>query len=870
VSIELFEHNQKAYEAAVAMLAETGKAAVIHPTGTGKSFIGFKYCEDNPDKTVCWLSPSRYIFETQIENLKKTGADVPQNIKFFTYKKLMLMSEEEIGEIGALALISDEYHRLGAPMWNGSFRILRNKFPDIPMLGLSATNIRYLDNQRDMADELFDGNIASEITLGEAIVRGILPAPKYIMTVFSYQKDLEKYTKKINRTKNSDIRKKAEKYLEKLRRAIENADGLDEIFYKHMENRTGKYIVFTQRADAMKECISHASEWFGKVDSKPHIYAVRTTEPETSKQFIEFVNDKDTSHLRLLFCIDALNEGIHLDDIDGVILFRPTISPIVYKQQIGRALSAGTNKTPVIFDIVNNIDNLYCVDSIKEEMRAAITYYNYFGEYANVVNERFEIIDMVEDCRKLFKELDETLTVSWDIMYERASHYYSENGNLSFPRECQKENSPLITWLNTQRKIRAGKALGELTVERIKKLDAIGMRWENVNDVSWKRNFDAYKRYVKNGGDLLVPYNFVMENGVEIGRWLCMLRRYKKSGIRNNYFTVEREKALEEVGIIWDHVDFMWERNYQAALSFYKREGNLEVPKGCIENGVKLDYWLSDLRKKYRGYDKGRHGTITEIQIQRLNELGMRWQSQADLIWEEGFEHAKAYFEETGAADAPFIYVAPDGYKLGLFLSKCREKFAKGKLSEERISRLNSINMVWSKSRKNDWDTCFEHVKKYFLEYGNLNIPPDYKVDGIWLNKWLNEQRQIMLGKRKGKSLTDEQTELLKSISFTGETSREIHWKTMLAAAEKFYNENGFDAKIPGDLIVDGTSLKTWVNNEQAILEGKLSNPRTREQIEKLKKIGILKNENQTDKKKCACKSVQPEKSPGNLRELNM
>lgn len=73
MSISLFEHNQTAYNAAVSMLAEVGKAAVVHPTGTGKSFIGFKLCEDNPDKTVCWLSPSAYIFQTQLENLKKAA-----------------------------------------------------------------------------------------------------------------------------------------------------------------------------------------------------------------------------------------------------------------------------------------------------------------------------------------------------------------------------------------------------------------------------------------------------------------------------------------------------------------------------------------------------------------------------------------------------------------------------------------------------------------------------------------------------------------------------------------------------------------------------------------------------------------------------
>ena len=85
MAIELFEHNRETYESTVAMLAETGKACVIHPTGIGKSFIGFKLCEDNPDKKVLWLAPSEYIFDTQIENLKKAANGyTPENIEFCT------------------------------------------------------------------------------------------------------------------------------------------------------------------------------------------------------------------------------------------------------------------------------------------------------------------------------------------------------------------------------------------------------------------------------------------------------------------------------------------------------------------------------------------------------------------------------------------------------------------------------------------------------------------------------------------------------------------------------------------------------------------------------------------------------------------
>ena len=73
MAIELFKRNEEAYNSALKMLNTIGKAAIIHPTGTGKSFIGFKLCEDYPQKSICWLSPSDYIFKTQLENLKKAS-----------------------------------------------------------------------------------------------------------------------------------------------------------------------------------------------------------------------------------------------------------------------------------------------------------------------------------------------------------------------------------------------------------------------------------------------------------------------------------------------------------------------------------------------------------------------------------------------------------------------------------------------------------------------------------------------------------------------------------------------------------------------------------------------------------------------------
>ena len=69
-NLKLFPHNLCAYDAVCRLLEKEGKAAVIHPTGTGKSFIAFQLVLDNPYANVLWLSPSEYIFQTQVGNLK--------------------------------------------------------------------------------------------------------------------------------------------------------------------------------------------------------------------------------------------------------------------------------------------------------------------------------------------------------------------------------------------------------------------------------------------------------------------------------------------------------------------------------------------------------------------------------------------------------------------------------------------------------------------------------------------------------------------------------------------------------------------------------------------------------------------------------
>lgn len=833
MSINLYEHNEAAYKAVVQMLGQYNKAAVIHPTGTGKSFIAFKLCADNTDKNICWLSPSEYIFKTQLENLKNaSGGYIPENISFFTYAKLMNMTGKEIESIKPDYIVLDEFHRCGAEMWGQGVNTLLSTYPKVPVLGLSATAIRYLDNQRDMADELFDSNIASEMTLGEAIVRGILNPPKYVLSVFSYQKDLEKYEQRIRNSKNKIVRNEGEKYLDTLRRALDKADGMEEIFAKHITDKSGKYIVFCANFEHMHDMINLSKDWFCKIDKTPHIYSAYSNDSAASREFDSFKAD-NSNHLKLLYCIDMLNEGIHVDDISGVILLRPTVSPIIYKQQIGRALSANKKNNAVIFDIVFNIENLYSIGEIEDEMQIATAYYRALGEKNEIVNEHFKIVDEVHDCIELFNRLDNVLSASWDLMYDCAKIYYEEHGNLEVPaRYFTKDGYALGSWIYNQRSIRKGTAEGVLTAEQINRLDNIGMRWDPYTDYTWTVNFNAAKEYYEIHGNLDVSSRYVTKDGIRLGSWLSNLRAWESSGVHPKYLTAERKKALEQIGMIWSKLNLYWENNYSAAVKYYRENGNLIVPSAYIDSdGVKLGAWISRLRKLHKGMLK-RGNPPTSEQVERLNKIGMVWDFNVDRKWNDAYALAKEYFNKHSDLNVPSEYKCDNGFALGQWVKNQRRSYKKGTLNKGRTVLLNQIGMVWELT--DGWKYRYDLVMQYYERNGNINISQKLIVDGVWLGKWLSVQKKLY---REGEKLSKEQRALMEQLPYDKKPNNiSLAWHKAYEDLIEYKNTYG-TFQVAGDYRGKaGILLSDWiVRQRMAYKNGKLNET----QIEMLTQIGF-------------------------------
>ena len=693
MSIHLFEHNQKAYEAVTEMLEKDGMAAVIHPTGTGKSMIAFKLVEEHPLNHFLWLSPSEYIYQTQVENLNMKFP----NIQFMSYSRLM-KNEDCIETLHPDYIILDEFHRCGAREWGKSIKKLLDTYPDARRLGLSATNIRYLDNQRNMAEEIFNGKIASEMTLGEAIVREILPEPKYVIAMYSYRKELDQLKKRIQTLSNQGLVAENQKLLEQLRRALEQADGLEQVFQKHMEKKDGKYIVFCSDKEHMDEMKEQVPVWFGEVDSRPHIYTAFYNDTATDKEFAAFKKD-DSGHLKLLFCIDMLNEGVHVDDVDGVILLRPTVSPIIYLQQIGRALSAGSKKTPVIFDLVNNFDSLCCIDCLKNEMEEAFVLFpTTYGERAHF-SDRFRIIDETKDSRILFRKLQANLSSAWDTYYTAARQWYQEKGNLRIPKSYVTSTGlTLGSWIQTQRRVYSGAVTGGLTEGKARKLNEIGMIWD-ARDQSWNNALAKLQTYFNEHGNLDIKARYETPDGFKLGRWVCNLRTKVRTKGLDQALTPEQQQQLAELGMIWDRNSEKWEDYFEAAENYYKTHGNLDVmAKYVTENGLPLGRWLSEISHQVCGENQDQI-SLSEEQLKRLRSIGFRQEKKTDRQWNEKYMLARNYYETYGNLNIPLSY-SINGVRLGRWIANVRSKrkhpASSGMvLGEERIRQLDSIGMNW-------------------------------------------------------------------------------------------------------------------------------------------------------------------------------
>lgn len=411
-NVKLLPHNQITFDYILDFAKHNRKICVPQATGTGKTYLEASILEHWSDRKAIIFAPSNEILRDTEKLL--VGCDI-HNYTTITYQTLNNMPEEEIINLDVDIILFDEAHRLLAEEWYKKVKILIESHSHSLIFGLTATPIR--SNGRDIRDEIFENCSTHYITLAEAIVRDIVKMPVYVSALYTFDEMANDLEQKIDNGKNSDEEKiELKKKLNAAKKNLELSIGVPSIIKKYISDYNGKYIVFCRDTDHLEESVSLVNSWFRESGYEGSInnYKIGANYNDSDEQLKEFRNN-DKVGLHLLFAIEKLNEGIHIPSVDGVILLRPTSSNIIYYQQIGRCITANSNKKPIVLDLVDNANGVKVV--LKDDIEKCIDI-RMNGGYTECSMdfdiEKYSIIDCLHKTADVFKEIENNIISKYE------------------------------------------------------------------------------------------------------------------------------------------------------------------------------------------------------------------------------------------------------------------------------------------------------------------------------------------------------------------------------------------------------------------------------------------------------------------------
>ena len=348
----------------------------------------------------------------------------------------------------------------------------------------------------------------------------------------------------------------------------------------------------------------------------------------------------------------------------------------------------------------------------------------------------------------------------------------------------------------------------------------------------WMSAYEQAKKFFHQHGHLRVPRGTHAEaDGIPflLDVWVNDMRNAYH---RENFGRLKQDAILllEEIGMEWEY-DPDWEEIYEMACLFYREFHHLHITRKNCPPGYALDRWLIRMRRRYYGKIKP---ALTEEQIEKLNALGVVWDSYHDLSWERSYLEAKAYYERFGDLLVPAKYISESGFPLGVWISRMRTAKANQResiLNAERIRKLEEIGMTWD-ALSEQWERNYLEAAAYYREHGNLLVPGTYTTEtGLKLGNWISHLR---VSRKQGK-LTEEQIARLNIIGMAWDADEE-RWRIGYEAALQYSREHG-NLKVPATYETpEGYTLGLWINlKRRQYKKGTL----TERQILDLEKLGM-------------------------------
>lgn len=839
MSMTLNPVNEAAFQKAVQSLETLNRAAVFHPTGTGKSCITWKVVEAHPQTTFFWLvAGAQRLALRQAELTRYNGGTLPGNVRFCDCEKLAAATPEQwvrLGEQKPGCIVLDCYHELSAVCWAQSVQKLLRMCPQAKVLGLGVPNGAPVCAA---AQELFADCIVSHMTVAEAMAAGTMPVPSaYAALLWPQEEELATLRARIKNLCMPKGDTSLRVQYEELSWSLRQVENLTVLLPRLLSDTSGHYLVLFESAAYQEKLGAEQEQLLRTVDPAVRFYAADHACFADSAAVETFLSDTAPGP-KVLLCVNAPGVQQPLEGLAGVILVRQSSLMSTFKQMLCRALVAAGSRSVPVFDLVAQFEGLGNGRTLQRDCTEAMT-------RAGSKTPGFRQERPMQQTYRLYGKLRREMEARWEVLCQAAADAAAKEGTLELPRSYTIHSGvPVGKWLELQRQVQAGQRPGRLTAEQAAKLEKLGIRWNHRLEAAWEKGFASAQKYRTEHGDLLVPVRYRDKNDFALGEWIV----YNRQRYLGGNLTQNRIERLEAIGMVWSTSNDLWEQNYAAATQYYLEHGNLEVPiKYETPSGFGLGVWLGAQRAAHKA------GELPQEQVERLDALGMDWTNRNDRKWMSLYDVAAAYYHEHGNLNVPSEYVTPDGVLLGKWVARQRYAYlnpdrSSARVTPERKALLDKLGMVWEKY--DPWQERYDLALAYKTEHGDLEIPSVYKTaDGVWLGSWVSRQRQAL---NSGSSaLSSERRKLLRTL-FKGErrpsdpaadhgTVREANWERNFRSAAR-YARKYKHLLVPASYVdSDGVRLGVWISNLRAARKNRPDSYQvTPAHIKKLNSIGMV------------------------------
>lgn len=839
MSMTLNPVNEAAFQKAVQSLETLNRAAVFHPTGTGKSCIAWKVVEAHPQTTFFWLvAGAQRLALRQAELTRYNGGTLPGNVRFCDCEKLAAATPEQwvrLGEQKPGCIVLDCYHELSAVCWAQSVQKLLRMCSQAKVLGLGVPNGAPVCAA---AQELFADCIVSHMTVAEAMAAGTMPVPSaYAALLWPQEEELATLRARIKNLCMPKGDTSLRVQYEELSWSLRQVENLTVLLPRLLSDTSGHYLVLFESAAYQEKLGTELEKLLRTVDPAVRFYAADHACFADSAAVETFLSDTAPGP-KVLLCVNAPGVQQPLEGLAGVILVRQSSLMSTFKQMLCRALVAAGSRSVPVFDLVAQFEGLGNGRTLQRDCTEAMT-------RAGSKTPGFRQERPMQQTYRLYGKLRREMEARWEVLCQAAADAAAKEGTLELPRSYTIHSGvPVGKWLELQRQVQAGQRPGRLTAEQAAKLEKLGIRWNHRLEAAWEKGFASAQKYRTEHGDLLVPVRYRDKNDFALGEWIV----YNRQRYLGGNLTQNRIERLEAIGMVWSTSNDLWEQNYAAATQYYLEHGDLEVPiKYETPSGFGLGVWLGAQRAAHKA------GELPQEQVERLDALGMDWTNRNDRKWMSLYDVAAAYYHEHGNLNVPSEYVTPDGVLLGKWVARQRYAYlnpdrSSARVTPERKALLDKLGMVWEKY--DPWQERYDLALAYKTEHGDLEIPSVYKTaDGVWLGSWVSRQRQAL---NSGSSALSSERRKLLRILFKGErrpsdpaadhgTVREANWERNFRSAAR-YARKYKHLLVPASYVdSDGVRLGVWISNLRAARKNRPDSYQvTPAHIKKLNSIGMV------------------------------